>query len=81
MAQGNIGFVKADVGNTHPVKVEAQRDAIIDGTAALIPNSTPVLIEGLHFPHPGVLVHDFIATVKNNIVQVPVSIFSKRDKT
>ena len=37
LAQGNIGFEKADVGNTHPVKVEALSSAIIDCTTVLIP--------------------------------------------
>ena len=35
LAQGNNGFAKADVGNTHPVKVEIQSGAIINCATTL----------------------------------------------
>ena len=73
-----MDFATAGVGNIYPAWLGYQSGHVINITT-FIPDSTFIPIEENDLPHPGVKVHDCLATVRGNRIQVPVSYFSKHD--
>ena len=77
-SQDNIAFAKADIGNSHPCRIDSVSASITDYTTTFIPKDNSVFLKGCSPSHPRLYVHECLGTGQNNKIHISVSNFMQK---